>query len=838
MRLSLSRGPGARHSLLAIAALLLSAAGAACRAPGPAGERPPDPEAVAITCAGAGAILSGDRIRLAASLESAGLEVRPVSLGPGLSRLLLDSGWDLKRADAEPGRPIVIARSPAMLRAQRSPCADGEAPSHRAGGGGIWVRLADTIGGREGAPNGSSLTISAAGAEPSASELPAGSRDVWVRAPAAPAGLIEIATGRDGEVGLAELRLPLGRLQVDIDHEYRDAIVASSIREARFRVVAPPDARLRLSLGVTEGPIRSLPAARPGGDGSGWTFVVRAGPSGSPVELLRERVMDDRLEGREPWLEWRLDLSRWSGDETEIFLGVEPVGTPRSLALWGSPVVERGPAAAVEAATEATRPDVLLVSLDTLRADRVGRVVNGVELTPVLNDLARESARFIGCRTQAPSTLYGHAAMLTGLSPSGHGATIRSLLPAGVPWLPEILADEGYATITLGDDGLLDGRYGFARGFDRFRSVPEEIEHKTDLALEAFDDLAGPWFMLFHSYAVHMPYAPPEDLTSHLSRGYAGPLGADIDAVRVKEAVTSMNQGRLPVSEADLRRLEDLYDGEVRRADRALGRIFAKLRELGLWDRTIVIVTADHGEEFDEHGLVAWHSLTCYEEVMRVPLIIKPARAISQPAARPATGLKRTGMEDAAADRAAIRDGGGPGSAPHPSLNSVRGPRSIATAVRTIDIAPTILEMAGIAPPAAMRGKSLTGLLAGGSEPDRLSICELEDGRGAALLAGGWKYHMRSERSVDDRRTPVRRLAQRGKYGAEELYELGSDPGERRNLIDVQPEMARRLRGLLTKELHAASELLAGLTQGESATLAPSMDAEHLERLRSLGYVE
>ncbi|MCI0346340.1 MAG: sulfatase-like hydrolase/transferase, partial [Chloroflexi bacterium] len=263
--------------------------------------------------------------------------------------------------------------------------------------------------------------------------------------------------------------------------------------------------------------------------------------------------------------------------------------------------------------------------------------------------------------------------------------------------------------------------------------------------------------------------------------------------------LTRMNNDVIPATEADVRRFETLYDAEVMRTDAALGRLFAELESRGLWDGVVVAVTSDHGEEFDEHGLIGWHSLTCYEEVQRVPLVVKAARG-----------------------RQARRDGGG---------------RRIDAPIATLDIAATILDLAGLAVPESMWGRSAAPLMAGRSRTPHETLCEIEDGRGAAIVLDGWKYHRRTEASAGDRRTFKRRLRTFGRYATEELYRLESDPREQVNLVEAEPQRARALRRLLDARLDAARAQLAVLTRATPAA-PPPMDEEHVRRLRALGYVQ
>ncbi len=751
----------------------------------------PDAALADVSCAPREA-LSGTMIRLARRLDQAGLRIVPLRLRAEQARWILQEGWDFPPREVAGAEGAVRARAAeATLLVPGLPCAriaDRLPP--------MLMRV--SMRPEEGVAPPSSLFVEAVSGE----ETVAGARlDA-----AAPEALLEAEPGSTpfgaaltlrsdppGSLALEAIAVPLGRASIRIDREYRDAIVASSVREASFDLRVPEGASLRFATAATRRPFGEAVELPPEADGD-WSFRITIAPTGGdPVELFRERVPSEHAR-EDRWREHVVDLAAWGGRQVSLTLAVDPSGEPPEFALWGNPVVAAVAPATVDAPR---RPNLLLISIDALRADRVGRVARGIDLTPNLNRLGREGVVFTHCRTQAPSTLYGHASLLTGLPPSGHGATTTSALPDGVPYLPDLLAGAGWTTVAITDDGLLDGRFGFTRGFDRFRDRFEPVEEKVAAATDWLRDMPQPWFLFFHTMAAHSPYPAPEATAARLTGGYDGPLAGASDGV---SALTLMriNNGVVPVEPSDVRYLEGLYDVQVARVDSALGRLFDALRGGGRWEDTVIVVTADHGEEFDEHGVVAWHSLTCYDEVQRVPLIIKPSAGTS------------------------------PGA---------RGPGRVGSDVRSMDIAPSLLDLAGLTPPEPMMGRSLAQEMQEGGGPDRETLCEIEDGRGAALLLDGWKYHMRTADSAADPRTFRRRLATRGRYRVEELYDLARDPGERDDRAADDSDRTRALRQALLGRLEEARALRARLGLGAPPPARPRVDDEHTERLRSLGYV-
>ena len=363
--------------------------------------------------------------------------------------------------------------------------------------------------------------------------------------------------------------------------------------------------------------------------------------------------------------------------------------------------------------------NLVLVLLDTLRADHVGFGGYRRPTTPRLDALASEGTVFT--RAYAPSswTRPSTATLLTGLAPSDHGVhTRRGRLPDSLSTLAGRLRAGGWATSALSSNPNVLPYWGFDRGFERFVDVNSEdwprnddVRRMVGLAMDELERIRNrPFFLYLHVNQIHAPYIPPE---------------ADRRAVA--------GEGSRPV---------DRYDGEIRFTDQEVGRFWDRLRSLGLADRTLLVVVGDHGEEFGEHGGV-YHGTTLYEEVLKVPLFLR-----------------------------------------YPSV--VPSGRRIDRRVRLVQLMPTILSLLNVQSP-GLRPRSLLQP-PDGKEADRPAIdyftLDLDERLMQAVLDGRWKYIAALR--------PARK---------EELYDLGSDPGERRNLAAVEAAQRTRLAELLEQYL-------------------------------------
>ncbi len=306
------------------------------------------------------------------------------------------------------------------------------------------------------------------------------------------------------------------------------------------------------------------------------------------------------------------------------------------------------------AATPTVGRNLLLVSIDTLRADHLGAYGYKRDTSPRLDALARESTRYANVLAPAPWTLPSHAAMLTGRHPWEIGIVDRfATVPAEVPIVAEYLEAGGYGSAAFVDEtsrGWVGAERGFGRGFETYRHLPEENGDRQYDAARTIDaviswlekrDPSRPFFVFAHTKSVHAVHADDETAgpfaypyhkpRSHLERfaseedlalSWREPgLGAGVGYLRgLNERIASGSVSREDVDPERLRVLRSLYDAGIYYVDEQIGRMLDALARLGLQEQTIVVVTSDHGEAFLEHRLLLHKEL--YDQTLHVPLIV------------------------------------------------------------------------------------------------------------------------------------------------------------------------------------------------------------------------
>lgn len=339
----------------------------------------------------------------------------------------------------------------------------------------------------------------------------------------------------------------------------------------------------------------------------------------SRTQIFNKELAPEFDKRHRRWLHRRLPLDELANQNLKFTFQTSVVGDPvpnTPICVWVNPtVVKRKPSR--------KRPNVLLISMDTLRADHLGCYGYSRDTSPYIDHIADEGVRFNWAISQAPYTLSSHMSLLTSLYPSFHKVNKleNNRLNPKITTLAEVLYNEGYRTWAITGGGQTSHSYGFAQGFEtyiQYTSREHDVENKVEETtnfLRGEDDTS--FFIFFHSYKTHAPYIPAPPYDKKFDPDYQGDITADLDTI------DAINNGDIEISPEDLNHIISLYDGEIREADSALVPLFRHLKRKGLEENTLVIFTSDHGEEFGEHGDVARHSRTLFDELIRVPLIFR-----------------------------------------------------------------------------------------------------------------------------------------------------------------------------------------------------------------------
>ncbi len=397
---------------------------------------------------------------------------------------------------------------------------------------------------------------------------------------------------------------------------------------------------------------------------------------------------------------------------------------------------------------------VFLITLDTTRADRLGCYGNRSASTPSLDRLAAQGLLFETCIAPVPTTLSSHVSILSSLYPRSHHIPRNGFrVPEDLEMLPKILGAKGFRTAAFIGAYPLHSDFGLHRGFDVYDDDLDEspaggeVERRADaVTSRAISWLASvqddPFFLWVHLFDPHWPYDPPEPF-DRLGRLPPGRFDtADLDDLM------DIRFRRRPYDDGDHAAFLAAYDGELAFLDRRLGELLDSIPR-DKRERMLIVVAADHGESFGEHNYYFDHGDFVWDNEIRVPLILS-----------------------------------GPGLFPDASV--------ITEPVELIDLAPTILEAAGIRIPRAFEGRSLL------SAADR----PLEAKPAVSEASKPWNVEVESEWQNRYKAKAVR--TDEWKYmlipftGRKELYHLASDPGETRNVIRRHPEVADRMEEELT----------------------------------------
>lgn len=586
---------------------------------------------------------------------------------------------------------------------------------------------------------------------------------------------VRVTPTDEHETGLVEMQRSR-RMESRITSDVRDAWTAPAYGTSSFQAPLVERGRVEIATAFTIVPTASSSAV-PDGQVGYKLELVSAEKTVALVEGTRSLAEASRA-----WQSIRFPTEISDGAEAFLVFStsiVPAAGTeiaPTQLrACWSVPeITTRRP----------DGPNLLVISIDTLRADRLGCYGYARGTSPNIDRLVARGVLFEEAISAAPWTLPSYASLFTGLYPATHRAGVVTArealwgtdevaegkgqknsepLRADVPTLAAMLAAAGWRTAAFYSNPFLDPARGVDRGFQRYTAYQYNAASGVDMAQRWIGEHAqNRWFVFLHLMDPHGPYTPPAPYDERFA-------GRSVESIRDWPPDLTLLR-TAPVSDASKKLLSDLYDGEIAFADAQIGRLLDALEKAGELARTLIVFHSDHGEEFWEHGGFE-HGHALHRELLRVPLaIVFPPR--------------------------------------------VEGGRRVAPRVRTVDVLPTLLDLLALAHPRELDGQSLVPLLDGAPGAPRDCVAE-------GILAGP-----REKKSLISGQSKLIAVGS----GENQLFDLEMDPAELTDVAAGKPNEARALRAVLV-ERHGRTQAI-----GSRGTVGPISEADRL-RLEQLGYI-
>ena len=431
--------------------------------------------------------------------------------------------------------------------------------------------------------------------------------------------------------------------------------------------------------------------------------------------------------------------------------------------------------------------NVVLVILDTVRADALGCYGNPDNPTPHMDEVASQGVRFDQAISTSGWTVPAVASLFTGTWPTIHGAFGKgtdlnlTVIRDEVPTAAEVLKAKGFNCLGFANAAFVSPMLHFDRGFDVFdhtyaynwnvRRADETIDAAVKLIREHRRESN---FVMIHLFDAHLNFDPPGDYaTKHTGGRSDPPTPLTMDVCKALQT----GDGMLPPAPEDTQYVKGVYLGEVDFIDAQIGRLVNELKSMGIYDRTTLILVADHGEEFWEHNGFE-HGHTLYDELIRIPLIVKLP------------------------------------------LGTTPARKVVDDQVRILDVMPMVFELVGVDQPPSFIGQSLMPLIMGEPAKPRIAYSEstLYGGEKLSWRAGEYKYIIDIAPNVENR---------------VELYNLQSDPGETLNLAESEAQIADGLRIDMLSFFRGIVKQSGEMSKPESADMSP----QNIKQLESLGYI-
>jgi arylsulfatase A-like enzyme len=572
----------------------------------------------------------------------------------------------------------------------------------------------------------------------------------------------------------------------------KDALLAASTtigNDTRFSLTPPLPSRLTFEVDVPEEPsfTFSVGVSSLGGKGLPAPVAFRLFvQTDSGEQLCFEHVVGRGKPNR--WSHHQVDLSSWAGQKIRLTFATNlretqyiPRRDPSILAgqsflpAWGNPVLDH-------ANNAARRRDIILISVDCLRADHVGVHGYARKTTPNIDRVAEEGVVFENASSISSWTLPTHMSMLTGLMPAEHGLNRLHRMNSNVPYLPEILGRANYETLGVVSGAYLSPTFGYEDGFMRYLyliKTPADEVVRTALEMMLHKGKRNR-FLFLHLFDAHWPYLPPRGFLERVAE-----RPPDISGIQ-----SMVLHREAPNNEKEIQYVKDLYDSEVAFIDRELGYFFEELRVAGLFDDALILITGDHGEGFYEHR--QWqHSEILYNEVVHIPLIVK-----------------------------------WPGGAPRGRVGEL---------VSQLHFFPTLLETAGLESPYTDIPSLRHFIQAGQKNPEPQTVIseitwEPSEDKDAALKISVRREHLKYIATYSGEPGDEAFVSQ---LVYEELYDLSQDEGELNNLLPDTEMGIEFFRDHAETYLATVRKARAG-QRGQRIVI----DEELKKSLEALGYVE
>jgi arylsulfatase A-like enzyme len=465
-----------------------------------------------------------------------------------------------------------------------------------------------------------------------------------------------------------------------------------------------------------------------GSSASSASVLVRVTRDGAAPSTIFEGPASAR------WTDGAWDLAAFAGQAVRLDLVSRGGGV-----AWADPrLLVRAPKP--EAAPTRKFEHIYVWMIDTLRADKVHAFnPNSKVLTPNYDAFAADATRFSWAQVAGTWSLPSQASMLTGVYPRLHKATVHeSKIARDVPFVTESLKKGGFRTAMFSANGYVSSKWGFDRGFDENRnlireSLPNNAEYLWGMAKKwIVPSKAKPQFVYLAVIEPHVIYNPRKEfLAKYWDKPYKGPIKPVLTGIQLGK----IKQGTLKVNDTDKQYIEALHNAEITQSDTAFGAFIQDLKDAGLYDKSAVIVISDHGDEFWDHGDCG-HAQGAHQELVHVPFIIR------------APGLLPTG-------------------------------KAVATDVEAMDLAPTVLQLAGLPAPEGMQGRSVIPLV----------FDEVSSGPGVGLT--------QSEATARGMKSGRYRLIHSG-VAKMELYDEFDDQREQKELSGQRPIALRHMRNVLS----------------------------------------